>query len=411
SLRLGPLYGERAEIIVRTHGRLTEMLGGVRIVKAYTAEKREDRIFTRGTHEVLRRSRRILGLSSLLTAMSSVALGAVAVVVLFLGVRRVLEGTMSLGDLVMFVAFLALVVAPLGDAVGMASELAQALASLDRMSHLGERETESAGDGARERVSSLIGDVRFENVAYSYLPERPVLRDLSFTAEAGTTTALVGPSGSGKSTIFRLILGFDHPAGGRVLVDGRDLRRLRQSDYRRFLGVVLQEDFLFDGTVLENILYARPRSSRADAVRAGELAHCEEFVAELPDGWDTVVGERGVRLSGGQRQRVTIARAILADPRILLLDEATSSLDSRSELHIRAALQALCRGRTTLVIAHRLSTVRGADQILVLDGGRLLERGRHDELLRSGGRYRELWEMQTGGDVTAGAASLGGTGG
>ncbi|MDX1642962.1 MAG: ABC transporter ATP-binding protein [Thermoanaerobaculia bacterium] len=395
-LRLGPLYGEQHEIIVRSYGRLTELLGGVRVVKAYTAEKRADLTFTRDVHEILRRSRSILSLTSLLTSVSTVGLGLIGVTVMALGASFVSGGVMTLGDLVMFVAFLAVLVAPLNEAVGMASEMARALASLDRMARLQENESEIAGDADREPVDEVAGEVRFDRVRYAYEAGRPVLHELSFVALPGETTALVGPSGAGKSTILRLILGFGEPTGGRVLIDGRDLRDLRQADYRRFLGVVLQEDLLFDGTVLENIRFGLPQASREEAIAAGRLAHCDEFAESFPKGWETVVGERGIRLSTGQRQRVTIARAILADPRILLLDEATSSLDSKSEEHIRAALEALRRGRTTVVIAHRLSTVRTADRILVLDHGRLLEQGTHEDLLRNGKYYRKMWQLQMG---------------
>lgn len=395
-LRLGPLHLEVGQINVRAHGRLSEMLGGVRTVKAYTAEGREEQRFARDTFDELRRSRTILTLNAMLNAVSSVALGLVAIAVILVGVGFVEQGSMTLGDLVMFVALLAVVVTPLNEAAGMASEMSRALASLERVARLEEQETEVEGDRDREPVKEVSGEIVFDRVSYSYDGRHPVLGELSFVAPAGSTTALVGPSGAGKSTIFRLLLGFDDPTAGRVLVDGRDLRTLRRTDHRRFLGVVLQDDFVFDGSILDNILYGAPEATREKACRAGQLAHCEEFVARFEKGWDTVIGERGVRLSVGQRQRVAIARALLADPRILLLDEATSNLDSLSERCIRDALAMLRRDRTTIVIAHRLSTVRDADQILFLDRGRLVEKGLHEELLETGEHYRKVWEMQSG---------------
>ena len=274
--------------------------------------------------------------------------------------------------------------------------LFRSFAGLDRIREVRSLKTEDAEDASRQPVPDLLGAVQFEHVDFSYVDGVPVLRDVSFDAPAGSTTALVGPSGSGKSTLTSLVMAFNRPGAGRILVDGIDLSTLRLRDFRRQLGVVMQDNFLFDGTIAENIAFSKPAASRAEIMAAARLAHCDEFVDRLPDGYNTVVGERGVKLSGGQRQRVAIARAILADPKILILDEATSSLDSESEALIRDGLRALRAGRTTFVIAHRLSTIASADQILVLDGGQIIERGTQSELLARSGRYRQLYDKQYG---------------
>jgi ABC-type multidrug transport system fused ATPase/permease subunit len=392
--RLRPLFRQRNEIQSQVTGRLAEALGGARIVKAYTAEKREDLVFAKGVHQLFRLVAKTLTATSAVAAGSSLLFGAVGVLMLVMGGRAVLAGTMTLGDAVSYVFFTGLVVAPMVQIAAIGTQITEAFAGLDRIRELRHMATEAAEDEQRAAVGRLSGDVRFEHVHFAYQEGKPVLSDVSFVAPAGSTTALVGSSGSGKSTLIGLVMAFHRPQAGRILVDGRDLASLKLHDYRSRLGIVLQDNFLFDGTIAENIAYARPHASRDEIREAARIAHCEDFVAGFPDGYETVIGERGVKLSGGQRQRVAIARAILADPTILILDEATSSLDSESEAAIQAGLAALRQGRTTFVIAHRLSTIRAADQILVLEAGEIVERGTHGELMALGGRYRELHDRQ-----------------
>lgn len=394
--RLRPVFRERNKINAAVTGRLNETLGGVRVVKSYVAERREELAFTRGVHLLFRNiAKSITGVSAI-GALSTVVVGAIGALVVVVGGRSILSGAMTLGDFVMYIFFIGLVAAPLVQIASIGTQVSEAFAGLDRIRELLGMTTEADEDLDRQPVEKLRGDVAFEGVWFEYVDGVPVLRDVSFTAPAGTTTALVGPSGSGKSTLISLVMAFNRPGKGRVLVDGRDLADLRLRDYRSQLGIVLQDNFLFDGTVAENLRFARPDATMAEVVRVAKIAHCDEFIERFPQGYDTVVGERGVKLSGGQRQRIAIARAILADPAILLLDEATSSLDSESEALIQDGLRALQAGRTTFVIAHRLSTIVTADQILVLDGGEIVERGSHEELLAIGGRYRQLYERQYG---------------
>jgi subfamily B ATP-binding cassette protein MsbA len=392
--RMRPLFRQRSQIQGELTGRLAESIGGVRVVKAYTAEKREERVFARGAHRLLRNVGKTITGSAAVGSFSTLVFGAVGVLMMVFGGRAILAGEMTLGDFVMYVFFTGLLAAPMVQIAHIGTQISEAFAGLDRIREVQRLATEDAGDAARSPLGPLRGEIEAQDVWFEYLPDQPVLRDVSFRAPAGTTTALVGPSGSGKSTLLHLVLAFARPRAGRLLVDGHDLAEARLRDYRAQVGVVLQDNFLFDGTVRENITYSQPDASDEEVRAVARAAHAAEFVEAFEQGYDTVIGERGVKLSGGQRQRLAIARAILADPRILILDEATSSLDSESEAKIQDALRALRRGRTTFVIAHRLSTITSADQILVLDGGRIVERGTHRELLLRGGRYRELYEAQ-----------------
>jgi subfamily B ATP-binding cassette protein MsbA len=391
---LRPLFRERGKLNADVTGRLAETLGGIRIVKAYRSERSEQLVFARGAHMLFRNIATTMTGVSGLGAFATLVIGAIAVVMILVGGRAVLEQTMTLGDFVMYIFFVGLVAAPLIGIASIGTQITEAFAGLDRIYELRRMTTEDAEDAQRAPLGLVRGDVAFDHVTFAYKPGVPVLKDVSFRAPAGSTTALVGSSGSGKSTLIGLVLAFNRPEQGRVLVDGRDLATVPLADYRTQLGVVLQDNFLFDGTVAENIAFARPHATREEIVAVARIAHCDEFVEQFDEKYDTVVGERGVKLSGGQRQRIAIARAILADPRILVLDEATSSLDSESEAKIQDGLRALRRGRTTFVIAHRLSTIRSADQILVLEGGQIVERGTHDELLVANGRYRQLYDKQ-----------------
>ena len=392
--RLRPIFRERGQINAEVTGRLGEALGGIRIVKVYTAEKREDLVFAKGAHRLLRNVAKTITAVSGVETFGTVILGAVGVAMLLVGGRAVIAGTMSLGELIMYLLFTGMLVAPMIQISSIATQLSEAFAGLDRIRELLGTRREDEDDEDRAPAVHLRGDIEFDDVSFAYDPGVPVLKGVSFRAPAGTTTALVGSSGSGKSTLIGLVTAFHRPDSGRVLVDSRDLAGLRLRDYRSHLGVVLQENFLFDGTIAENIRYGNPHATDAEVAEVARVAHCDEFVAGFEKGFDTIIGERGVKLSGGQRQRIAIARAILADPAILILDEATSSLDSESEGLIQEALARLRSGRTTFVIAHRLSTIRSADQILVVEGGEIVERGTHRELIAAGGRYRELYDKQ-----------------
>jgi len=392
--KLRPLFRERGKLNADVTGRLGETLGGIRIVKAYRAERGERLVFTRGANTLFRNIATTMTGISAVGSFATIIVGAIGILMILEGTHAVLAGAMTLGDLFMYGIFVGLVALPLINIASIGTQITEAFAGLDRIREIRRLTTEDAADGARPPLSDVVGDVRFEDVTFEYVAGRDVLQHVSFHAPAGSTTALVGSSGAGKSTLISLVLTFSRPKSGRILVDGRDLAHVRLADYRRQLGVVLQDNFLFDGTIAENIAFARPHARREDIEEAARIAHCDEFVRRFEHGYDTVVGERGVKLSGGERQRVSIARAILADPRILILDEATSSLDSESEAAIQDGLRTLRRGRTTFVIAHRLSTIRSADQILVMEGGEIVERGTHPELLARHGRYRQLYDKQ-----------------
>ncbi len=392
--RLRPLFRKRGKINAEVTGRLGEALSGVRIVKAYTSERKENLVFARGAHRLFRNvAAAVTGVSGL-TAFSSVVMGAIGTVMIVAGGSSVLAGEMTMGDLIMYILFTGWMISPLVQMASIGTQITEAFAGLDRIREVRAMATELDGDMRKAPLGSARGHIVFEDVWFSYEKEVPVLKGVSLDAPPGSTTALVGSSGSGKSTLVGLVLSFNAPDSGRVLVDGRDLAGIRLADYRRQVGVVLQDNFLFDDTVEYNIRYGRSGATRDEVVRAAELAHCHEFVTAFPDGYDTIIGERGVKVSGGQRQRLAIARAILADPRILILDEATSSLDSESEAQIQEGLRTLRTGRTTFVIAHRLSTIRSADQILVIEDGKVVERGTHAELIALDGRYKELHDRQ-----------------
>ncbi len=392
--RLRPLFRERGKINAEVSGRLTEALGGIRVVKSYTAEKREEIVFTKGAHRLFRNVAKSMTGVSATTAGGTVIVGVIGVLMIWLGGQAILTGEMTLGDLIMYMLFIGLVAAPLVSVASIGTQITEAFAGLDRIREILDMRTELDEDVTRASLDRVVGDVRFEDVWFEYNPGQPVLKGVSFHAPAESTTALVGSSGSGKSTLISLVMAFNRPTGGRLFIDGRDLSDVRLLEYRAQLASVLQENFLFDGTIAENVGYANPSARRPEIVEACRIAHCDEFITQFPQGYDTVVGERGIKLSGGQRQRVSIARAILADPRVLILDEATSSLDSESEQMIQEGLRRLRTGRTTFVIAHRLSTIRSADQILVLEAGEIVERGTHAELLAANGRYRQLYDKQ-----------------
>jgi subfamily B ATP-binding cassette protein MsbA len=392
--KLRPLFRERGKIQAEVSGRLTEALGGIRIVKSYTAEKREEIVFTKGAHRLFRNIAQSMTGVSATTSGSTVIIGVVGVVMIWMGGNDIVAGRMTLGDFVMYIFFIGLLAAPLISIASIGTQITEAFAGLDRIREILNMQTEDEADAGKPALGAIRGDIRFEDVWFEYNPGIPVLKAITFQAAPGTTTALVGSSGSGKSTLISLVMAFNRPLKGRILVDGQELGDIPLRDYREQLASVLQENFLFDGTIAANIGYAKPGSTLDEIKHAARVAHCEEFILKFPEGYDTIVGERGIKLSGGQRQRVSIARAILAQPKVLILDEATSSLDSESEEMIQDGLKQLRTGRTTFVIAHRLSTIRSADQILVMEGGEIVERGTHDELLARDGRYRQLYDKQ-----------------
>ena len=392
--KLRPVFRERGKITAEVSGRLGQALGGARVVKVYTAEKREEIVFTKGAHKLYRNIASTITGTSAVTAFSTVVIGVVGVLMTVVGGKDILAGNMTSGQFVMYVFFVGLVTFPVVQMAAIGTQISEAFAGLDRIREIMTTPTEDADDENRAVLKTADGAIEFKDIWFEYRKYVPVIKGVSFVAPEGTTTALVGSSGSGKSTLISLIMAFERPLRGQILIAGRDLQTVRLKDYRRHLGVVLQDNFLFDGTIAENIAFSKPGATRAEVEAVAKVAHCEEFIAGFPDGYETIVGERGVKLSGGQRQRIAIARAILADPKILILDEATSSLDSESEQHIRDGLRALRAGRTTFVIAHRLSTIQSADQILVLEHGEIVERGNHRELIAKAGRYKELYDKQ-----------------
>ena len=391
-----PIFRERGKINAEVTGRLTESLGGVRVVKGYHAEEREHKVFSAGVDRLLDNVMKSLTMTSVLGSASTTVLGIVSALVMWLGGHLVLNSTWTVGSYFQYNVFLALMIAPVFQIVNVGTQLTEAFAGLDRTNEILSEIEENQDPDRTVKMPPIQGTVQFENVEFAYETDKPVLHGISFLAEPGTVTALVGSSGSGKSTIISLLCAFHTPSKGRVLVDGMDLAQVDLHTFRSQLGVVLQDSFLFDGTIRENVMFSRPDATEEQFLFACRTARVDEFAERFPDAYDTIVGERGVKLSGGQRQRLSIARALLAEPRILILDEATSSLDSESEAMIQAGLNQLMKGRTTFVIAHRLSTIRRADQILVVENGLIVERGNHAELFALGGRYYDLYTRQHG---------------
>jgi subfamily B ATP-binding cassette protein MsbA len=391
-----PIFRERGKINAEVTGRLTESLGGVRVIKGYHAEEREEAIFATGVRRLLDNVMRTLTATSVMSLSASVLLGLVGAVTMYVGTHQIASGTLTVGGFFSYTLLLGFLVAPIMQIVAIGTQLSEALAGLERTQEIMRERPEDQDPNRSVPLYDIVGRIEFDDVSFSYDGVHEVLRDISFRAEPGTVTALVGSSGSGKSTTIGLISAFYVPTKGRILVDSTDLSTVRLDSYRTRLGVVLQESFLFDGTIRENVAFSRPGASEEEILRACRIARVDEFAESFADKYDTVVGERGVKLSGGQRQRISIARAILAEPRILILDEATSSLDSESEQMIQHGLSYLMQGRTTFVIAHRLSTIRRADQILVMEQGQIIERGSHEQLYAAQGRYYDLYTRQHG---------------
>jgi ABC-type multidrug transport system fused ATPase/permease subunit len=389
-----PIFRARPQINAEVTGRLTESVGGIRVVKGYHADERERKVFAAGGQRLLDNVLKTVMATSLMSLSATGMMGLIGALVMLLGAHQVLSGRMSPGTFISYTAFLGMLIAPVFQIVGIGPLISEALTGLERTREVLNQKQENEFPGRTERLARINGKIVFENVDFAYENNKPILNDISFESEPGTVTALVGPSGAGKSTTIGLIASFYAPTKGRVLVDTVDLAHVQLDSYRTQLGIVLQETFLFDGTIRENVAFARPHATEKEILAACVIARVDEFAENLEKKYETVVGERGVMLSGGQKQRVSIARALLANPRILILDEATSSVDSESEALIQEGLIHLMRGRTTFVIAHRLSTVRDAQQILMIEAGRIIERGTHESLCAAGGRYSELYTKQ-----------------
>ena len=389
-----PIFRERGKINADVTGRLTESLNGIRVIKGFNAESHEIRVFLEGVDRLFQNVRKSLTATSLVTSLATLILGLTAVGVMGVGGWQIMSQKMTLGDFFAFTLYLGFLITPVVQMSNIGSQMTEAFAGLDRTQELLEQRRETDDPSRTIVFDGIRGDLEFDDVTFAYAEEKDVLHGITFDAPAGTVTALVGSSGSGKTTIAGLAASFLTPRRGRVTVDGIDLTTATLDSYRRHLGVVLQDEFLYDGTIRENLAFSNPDATEDDLQRAIQAAHVTEFVDRMEQGLDTLIGERGVKLSGGQRQRLAIARALLADPRILILDEATSNLDTESERYIQESLKVLMQGRTTLVIAHRLSTIRRADQILVIEQGRIVERGNHEILMEQQGRYYQLYTYQ-----------------
>jgi subfamily B ATP-binding cassette protein MsbA len=389
-----PIFRERRVINAEVTGRLTETLGGVRVIKGFNAEPQEVKTFEAGVDRLFQNVRKSLTSTSLVTSSATFLLGLASTGIMGIGGYMILDGQLTIGEFLSFTLYLGFMIAPIIQMSNIGSQLTEALAGLDRMEEIMNMSPEDDGKVRTIELENINGEIFFDNVSFAYEEGKPVLKDISFTAQPGTVTALVGTSGSGKTTIAGIAASFLNPEIGKVTIDGNDMSKVTLNSYRSNLGVVLQDDFLFEGTIEENILFPRPDASEERLLSAVKAAHVHEFTDRLEDGLQTLIGERGIKLSGGQRQRVAIARALLADPKILILDEATSNLDTESETFIQESLKELMKGRTTFVIAHRLSTIRQADQILVIENGEIEERGTHKELIEKEGRYFELYTYQ-----------------
>lgn len=389
-----PIFRERGKINADVTGRLTESLSGIRVIKGFNAERQEISVFEGGVDRIFQNVKKSLTSTSLVTSSATLLLGLASVGIMGLGGHMIIQQKMTIGDFFAFTLYLGFLIAPIVQMGNIGSQITEAFAGLDRMEEILTIKQENDDKVRSVKLKEFRGDIRFENVGFAYQKGADVLQDINFTAPSGSVTALVGSSGSGKTTIASLAASFITPGNGRVTVDGNDLAKIDLNSYRSRLGVVLQDDFLYEGTIRENILFGRPDASEEDILAAAAAAHVKEFTDRFEKGLDTLIGERGVKLSGGQRQRVAIARALLADPKVLILDEATSNLDTESELYIQDSLAKLMKGRTTFVIAHRLSTIRKADQILVIENGEIVERGTHDELIKNEGRYHQLYTYQ-----------------
>ncbi len=393
--KIRPIFRERGKINAEVTGRLTESLNGIRVIKGFNAENQENKVFETGVERLFQNVKASLTTTALISSVSTLLIGIASAGIMAIGSYFIFNDTLTPGELIKFAAILAIMVAPILQMSNIGSQLTEAMAGLDRTQELMNMSEENDPLVRTENVETITGTIEFDNVAFAYEENKEVLHSISFIAPAGSVTALVGSSGSGKSTIASLAATFLTPSSGTVTLDGKDLSKVNLSSYRKHLGVVLQDDFLYEGTIRENILFPRPDASEEDVLAAVKGAYVNEFTDRFENGLNTVIGERGVKLSGGQRQRISIARALLADPKVIILDEATSNLDTESESFIQKSLQELMQDRTTFVIAHRLSTIQKADQILVIEDGNIVERGKHDELIASKGRYWELFTYQS----------------